>query len=113
MKPRILYTALIILNILVIILFFVQFANVSYPLVGNDYRLFGPRLIDSLLHYKVNGFSIQWYTPSFGGGLPAYPNPLQMQFSLPQLFTFFVNPWIAILISTAIYIITGFWITFI
>jgi hypothetical protein len=112
MKPRILYTALIILNILVIIIFIVQFTNAAYPLVGNDYRLFGPRLIDSLLHYKVNGFSIQWYTPSFGGGLPAYPNPLQMQFSLPQLFTFFVNPWVAILISTAIYIIIGFWITF-
>ena len=76
--------------------------------MGGDYRLFGPRLLDSLLHYKVNGFSIQWYTPSFGGGLPAYPNPLQTQFSLPQLFTFFVNPWIAILASSVIYIIIGF-----
>ena len=81
-------------------------------MVGNDYRLFGPRLIDSLLHYKVNGFSIQWYTPSFGGGLPAYPNPLQMQFSIQQLFTFFFNPWIAILASIVVYIAIGFGVTF-
>jgi hypothetical protein len=112
MRHRILYTALIVLNILVIGLFVVQYTSATYPLVGNDYRLYGPRLIDSFLHYKVNGFSIQWYTPSFGGGLPAYPNPLQMQFSLPQLFTFFVNPWVAILASSVIYIIIGFWVTF-
>ena len=112
MKHRILYTALIVLNILVIVLFVVQYTSATYPFVGSDYRLFGPRLIDSFLHYKVNGFSIQWYTPSFGGGLPAYPNPLQMQLSLPQLFTFFVNPWVAILASSVIYIIIGFWVTF-
>jgi len=112
MKYRIPYIALIVLNILIIAFFVVQYSSATYPMVGSDYRLFGPNLIDSLLHYKVNGFSIQWYTPSFGGGLPAYPDPLQMQFSLQQLFTFFVNPWIAILASSVIYIIIGFWITF-
>jgi hypothetical protein len=112
MKQRTLYAAIIVLNILIITLFVIQYTSATYPLVGSDYRLFGPRLIDSLLHYKVNGFSIQWYTPSFGGGLPAYPNPLQMQFSLPQIFTFFVNPWIAILVSSVVYIIIGFWVTF-
>jgi hypothetical protein len=112
MKHRILFTALIALNILIIIFFVVQYTSATYPLVGSDYRLFGPRLLDSLLHYKVNGFSIQWYTPSFGGGLPAYPNPLQMQFSFQQLFTFFVNPWVAILTTGAVYIIVGFWVTF-
>lgn len=88
MKYRNLYIAIISLNILIIILFIVLYTGAAYPLVGSDYRLFGPRLLDTLLHYKVNGFSIEWYTPSFGGGLPAYPNPLQMQFSLQQLFTF-------------------------
>ena len=112
MKYRNLYIALIALNTLVFIFFAVQYTSATYPFVGSDYRLFGPRLIDSLLHYKINGLSIQWYTPSFGGGLPAYPNPLQMQFSLQQLFTFFVNPWIAILFSSVIYIIVGFGATF-
>jgi hypothetical protein len=112
MKHRSVFTALIALNILVIALFIIEYTGASYPLVGGDYRLFGSRLLDALLHYKVNGFGIQWYTPSFGGGLPAYPNPLQTQFSIPQVFTFFVNPWIAILISSIIYTLVGFWVTY-
>jgi len=112
MKYRNIYTALIALNILFIIFFVIQYTSAAYPLVGSDYRLFGPRLLDTLLHYKVNGFSIEWYTPSFGGGLPAYPNPLQMQFSLQQLFTFFANPWIAILATSVVYVVVGFWVTF-
>jgi len=112
MKNRNFYIAFVIINILVIIFFVVQFTNAVYPLVGNDYSLFGPRLLDTLLHYKANGFSIEWYTPSFGGGLPAYPNPLQMQFSFQQLFTFFVNPYIAILVTSALYIMIGFLVTF-
>ena len=112
MKHRILYPVLIVLNILIIILFIVPYTGATYPLVGSDFRLFGPRLLDTLLHYKINGFSIEWYTPSFGGGLPAYPNPLQMQFSFQQLFTFFFNPYIAILASGVVYIIVGFLVTF-
>jgi hypothetical protein len=81
-------------------------------MVGHDYRLFISRLIDSHLHYKVNGLSIQWYTPSFGGGLPAYANPLQMQFSLQQLLTWFMNPWYAILVSSITYSFWGFIATF-
>ena len=111
-KSNFLYAILIALNILVIIIFVVRFTGATYPMVGGDYRLFGPRLLDTLLHYKVNGFSIEWYTPSFGGGLPAYPNPLQMQFSIQQLFTFFVNPYLAILASGALYIVVGFFVTF-
>ncbi len=113
MNKRLLYFGLILLNILIIAYFLIQYTGATYPLVGSDYRLFIPRLIDSLLHYKVNGFSIQWYTPSFGGGLPAYPNPLQMQFSIQQLFTFFVNPWNAILVSSVIYMALGFGVTFV
>ncbi|MBE3142458.1 MAG: hypothetical protein IMZ61_00830, partial [Planctomycetes bacterium] len=81
------------LNILVIALFLVLYTNATYPLVGHDFRLYLSRVIDTHLYYKVNGFSIQWYTPSFGGGLPAYPNPNQIQFSLIQLLTWFTNPW--------------------
>ena len=73
---------------------------------------FMTRLLDSHLYYKANGLGIEWYTPNFGGGLPAYPNPLQMQFSLPQLVTWFVNPYAAIFISTAIYIAIGFLVTY-
>ncbi len=89
--------------------FIIVYANASYPLVGHDFRYFIPRLLDTFLHYKVNGFSIQWYTPSFGGGLPAYPNPQDTQFTLPQLLMFFIPPWTAVLTGDAIYILIGFW----
>ncbi|MFH1524534.1 MAG: hypothetical protein ABIF04_06185 [Chloroflexota bacterium] len=112
MKQRLQYTPLIALNILVIVLFIVQYANSTYPIVGHDYRLFVPRLIDTHLFYKINGLGIEWYTPNFGGGLPAYPNPLQMQFSLTQLIAWFFNPWVAILASAAVYIAVGFLVTF-
>ena len=112
MKKRLLYTLLIIVNIVVINIFLIQYANATYPMVGHDYRLFIPRLIDSHLYYKANGLGIEWYTPNFGGGLPAYPNPLQMQFSLPQLVTWFINPYPAVFVSTALYIAIGFIVTY-
>jgi hypothetical protein len=111
-KQRIFYAFLIAINILVIVLFLIQYANASYPLVGHDYRQCIPNLIDSYLYYKVNGLSIEWYTPNFGGGLPAYPNPLQMQFSLLQLVTWFINPYAAVFVSMAIYIAIGFYVTY-
>jgi len=100
------------LNIIVIAIFLVLYSNATYPLVGHDFRLFLSRVIDTHLHYKVNGFTIQWYTPSFGGGLPAYPNPLQMQFSLTQLLTWFTNPWTAAIASAVIYSAIGLLVTF-
>ena len=112
MKKRAVYSAIIAVNILAIVIFMVAYSDATLPLIGHDYRLFIPRLLDTYLHYKVNGLTIQWYTPSFGGGLPAYPNPLQMQYSLTQLLTWFVNPWTAVLASAAIYTSIGFLVTY-
>jgi hypothetical protein len=112
MKNRLLHFFLIVVNILVINVFLVQYTNASYPMVGLDYWGWTTRLIDSHLYYKANGLGIEWYTPNFGGGLPAYPNPAQMQFSLPQLVTWFINPYPAIFFSTAIYIAIGFFVTY-
>lgn len=107
-KPTLWSAPLILLNVLVLGLFLYQYAGASYPMVGHDFRLFASRLIDSHLHYKVNGLSIQWYTPSFGGGLPAYANPLQAQFSLPQFLLWFMDPWRATLAAAALYASIGF-----
>jgi hypothetical protein len=83
-------------------------ANKVYPWVGHDFNYFIPHLLDSYIHYKVNGLSIQWYTPSFGGGLPAYPNPQHVQFTLTALLMLFTGPWNAYWASSAIFILTGF-----
>jgi hypothetical protein len=69
-------------------------------------------MIDSYLHQKINGLTIQWYTPSFAGGRPVYPNPQDLQFSLPQFLIGIVNPWIANLSSIMIYVIIGFIATY-
>lgn len=79
-----------------------------YPLVGSDFNYFIPRLLDSYLHYKVEGPSIQWYTPSFGAGLPAFPNPQHLQFSVPQILTLLVDPWRALKLSIGIYVLVGY-----
>jgi hypothetical protein len=97
-----------LVNIILLAGFLILYTNAARPLVGHDFRLYLPRLMDSQLFYKVNGLAIEWYTPSFGGGLPAYPNPNQMQFSLQQFFTLFVNPWTAVMLSIAVYALVGF-----
>jgi hypothetical protein len=93
---------------LVIAWFIPYRVNSLFPIVGWDYKYFLTRLIDTSLHYHVNGLSIQWYTPSFGGGLPAYPHPLNAQFSLPQALALLVDPWTALLISFFAYVLVGY-----
>jgi hypothetical protein len=83
--------------------------NRDFPLVGHDYHVHVPRMLDTLLFYRNNGLAIQWYTPAFGGGIPAFPNPQNMQFSLPQLLMFAINPWWSLLASLAIYSAIGFY----
>jgi hypothetical protein len=78
------------------------------PWVGHDYRYFLPRLIDTDLHLRLNGLAIQWYTPTFGGGLPAFPNPQHLQYSLVQAVSLIVNPWVAVLVTTALAAIAGY-----
>ncbi|MBU4224953.1 MAG: hypothetical protein KKC71_03945, partial [Chloroflexi bacterium] len=97
-----------LLNAIAISAFLIVFLNLSYPDIGHDYTYYIPRLLDTHLHYKINGLSIQWYTPSFGGGLPAYPSPQHMQFSLPQLLTPLLNPWGASVAATVIFALSGY-----
>ena len=112
MKKNFWIIFLIALNILVIGAFIVWFLNRNYPIIGHDYRLFMPYMLDSYLHQKINGLTIQWYTPSFAGGRPVYSNPQDLQFSLPQFLLWVVDPWIANQASIIIYVIIGFIATY-
>ena len=98
---------LIVANLAVISWVVIRFLNLSYPIVGHDYRLTIPGMLDIYLYYRVNGLSIQWYTPTFGGGLPAFPNPNNGQFSLLAFLPLFFNPWQSVIISTIVYITLG------
>jgi len=97
--------ALYLSAILSLILFVI---NRDLPKVGHDYGFFIPRMLDTFLHNKVSGLSIQWYTANFGAGIPAYPNPQYVQYSLPQLSMLVINPWLALMLSLVTYAVIGF-----
>jgi hypothetical protein len=100
-------TLLLWLNLAVISLIILFYANRLYPMVGHDYGYAVPQMLDSTLHFRVNGLVIQWYTPSFGGGLPAFPDPNNTQFSLLTFLDLFLQPWPAVMVSIAIFICVG------
>ena len=82
--------------------------NLRYPLVGHDYTYSLPSFLDTAIHYRLNGPVIQWFTPTFGGGLPAFPNPNHMQYSLPSLLAVVLPPWPAMMTSAVIFVSAGF-----
>ncbi len=112
MKKSSLIVLLCAVNILVIGAFIIWFLNRNYPMIGMDNRLFMPYMMDSFLFQKINGLTIQWYTPSFIGGRPVFPNPQDLQFSLPQFLMWIVNPWMAILTSILVFVSIGFIATY-
>ena len=98
----------IVLNIIIINGVVLGVLNLRYPLVGHDYTLALPSLLDTALHYRLNGLSIQWFTPTFGGGIPAFPNPNNGQFSLFSFLAIILSPWQAVMLSAVIFVSAGF-----
>ena len=80
----------------------------DFPLVGHDFAWCIPRLLDTDLHLRINGLTVQWYTPSFGGGLPAFANPQHFEYSLLQAMLYLTSPWVAVLLTTAIVSAIGY-----
>jgi hypothetical protein len=77
--------------------------------MGHDYTYYLPLLLNGLYWFQANGpFAIPWFTPAFCGGLPMYPNPESIYYSLPQLLTLFVDPVTAIQGTFILFAIIGF-----
>jgi hypothetical protein len=90
------------------LIFFRYFPN-RQGFAGHDFSLFLPRLLDGYIWAKTNSlFSIPWFTPSFCGGEPAYPDPQNVYFTLPQLLTVFVNPLQSVYFTIVLMTIAGF-----
>jgi len=98
----------ILLNLVIVNGVTLAVMNLRYPFVGHDYTYAIPSFLDTALHYRLNGLSIQWFTPTFGGGLPAFPNPNHMQFSILAFLSTILPPWPAIMTSVIIYVSAGF-----
>lgn len=78
--------------------------------LGHDYSQFLPQLLDGYFWFSVNGFfEIPWFTPSFGGGLPKLPNPQSMYYSIPQFFSFFLNPLTSVKFTFFLFASFGFY----
>jgi hypothetical protein len=107
-KTALLPTLFLFLNAAILGVFLFRYCAGSAPLIGHDYRLFLPNMADNALFQQKNGLAIHWYTPRFAGGLPVYANPQDIQYSLPQLLTWFVNPWRAVRIAMVVYLVAGF-----
>jgi hypothetical protein len=74
-------------------LIFHRFFPDSRGLLGDDYSLFLPKLLDGYSWYRVNSvLAVPWFTPGFCGGLPMFADPQGIYYSLPQFLTVFVNP---------------------
>jgi len=95
-------------NLIIVNIIMLGVLNLRYPLVGHDYTLTIPSMLDTVLHFRLNGPSIQWFTPTFGGGIPAFPDPNNGQFSLVILLAMFLPPWTAIMVSIVLYVSAGF-----
>lgn len=77
--------------------------------VGGDYSYFLPNLLDGYFWQHNNGlFTPQWFSPAFCGGVPAFFNPQNIYYSLPQWLTFFVNPLTAVYLTLLTFAALGF-----
>ncbi|HIJ84782.1 MAG: hypothetical protein HW380_3735 [Magnetococcales bacterium] len=62
-------------------------------LLGRDHAITLPHLLDGNLWLNGNGFfSFPWFTPSFCAGIPAFADPGNLFYSLPQWLTLFLDP---------------------
>ena len=77
--------------------------------LGEDYSLFFPSMLDGVFWHHVNGLSkVPWFTPSFGGGVPKFPNPQSVYYSVEQFLCFVTDPLTSIKITLLLFAVLGF-----
>lgn len=97
----------------IVILTFYSIYQAYFPsirnTIGHDYAYFLPHLLDGFFWYSNNGLSeVPWFTPSYGGGLPNFPNPQSIYYSIPQFISFLVDPLSSIKTTLLLFGTAGF-----
>ena len=83
--------------------------NAYYPLTGIDVGYYSSRLLDLLLHFKNEGiFKTQWWTPSYGAGIPGFPSPVHYQYSLTPYLLLLFSPWVSTVLTYLIFNSLGY-----
>ncbi len=98
--------------LLVVLHYFIfsQFLPNANGKLGHDHSYNFPLLLDGYYWFLNNGFlTVPWFTPSFCGGMPLLANPATFYLSLPQLFSFFINPLSSIKLTFILFAGIGFW----
>lgn len=81
----------------------------THGLWGHDWQYVLPSLLDGYYSSITEGyFHIPWFTPAFCGGLPKFPNPQDMYFTLPQLLILFLAPIDAVRLTILLFGAAGF-----
>ena len=63
------------------------------PTIADDYGLQFPNLLAGYYHFLANGpLSVPWFSPAECGGVPFLADLNVAYYSLPQVFTFLVDP---------------------
>ena len=77
--------------------------------IGGDYTYFLPHLLDGHIWWQINGpWQVPWFTPSFCGGIPAFGNPQNMYYSVPQLLMNLTGPLNSIYFTFILFSAVGF-----
>jgi hypothetical protein len=89
-------------------LLFGRFFPTRLGLLGHDYEYFLPQLVAGQFSYLQNGWlRIPWFTPFACGGLPAFPNPQNLWFSVPQWLTFVLDPLTSVHVTLLLFAAAG------
>ena len=108
-KSRIIIFVLFLLIIFCYHFIFGKFFPNQQQNLGIDYSYFLPILLNGYYWFQVNGLSeIPWFTPAFCAGIPYFPNPQVMYFSVPQFLTFMFDPMLSVYITFLLFASLGF-----
>ncbi|MEE8484520.1 MAG: hypothetical protein V3S46_07965, partial [Nitrospinota bacterium] len=87
-----------------------QFFPNKFGKFGADYSFPIPYLLDGYFWFKENGiFGVPWFTPSFCGGLPRFPDPQSGHYSIPQFINFVFDPVVSVKLTFIVFAALGFW----
>ena len=96
------------LAITVFILIFLYQISFVFPEHGHDFGYFIKRLVAGRRHFFIQGLSPYRYIAYFCGGIVMYGNPNGMYYSILQLLTLFIDPWVSIKLVVIFSIILGY-----
>jgi hypothetical protein len=96
-----------------LIIFYALFFGRLFPdalgAIGPDYQYFFPHLLDGCFWFRENGvLTIPWFSPAFCGGLPAWANPQNIFYSVPQFFTLLLGPLQGVYLSVIVFVWLGY-----